>query len=276
MPPSTSTHRDLWIARGLTLGPVVLAFPAATVAVYVWGADRDATADVLSLVYAVGLFAAFTTSLWPLPSLRGWRRAERVDSAALLFMIVSYATHLSWELVWLVRHEAIAAARDAAWAYPWWAYIDGGDLRYAHASPTLLTMEALSVANGAIGAFGLWLWLRSGRRDRRGVLLCMATAVVHLYSASLYFGSEILAGLPNVDTTSLLDVGIKFGLANAPWLVFPWLVLAWGLRNLRAGEEKGQAPQRESSPAGAAGGGAPTPSSSSLRTPPSSNSRVRR
>jgi hypothetical protein len=235
--PAPRRPIDLYLARAATLGPVVLAFPVATAAVFVFGADRDATADALSVVYSVGLFAAFTTSLWPLPSLAGWSRAERLDSAALLFMIVSYATHLSWELVWLVGHDAIAASRDAAWAYPWWAYIDGGDLRYAEASPTLLTMEVLSVANGCVGALGLWLWLRSGRTDRRGVLLCMATAVVHLYSTSLYYGSEILAGLPDVDTTSVLDTWIKFGLANAAWLVFPWFVLAWGLRSLHTGRE---------------------------------------
>ncbi|MGH0037479.1 MAG: EXPERA domain-containing protein [Myxococcota bacterium] len=226
-------HVDLWVARGLTLGPVVLAFPVATAAVFGFGTDRDGTADVLSVVYAVGLFAAFTTSLWPLPSLAGWSRARRIDSAALLFMIVSYATHLSWELVWLVLHDVIATSRDAAWAYPWWAYIDGGDFRYAEASPTLLAMEVLSVTNGLVGAAGLWLWLRSGRRDRRGVLLCAATAVVHLYSASLYYGSEIFAGMPNVDTGSFLATWVKFGLANAPWVVFPWFVLSWAVRQLR-------------------------------------------
>lgn len=231
--PAPNRHADLHLARAATLGSVVLAFPLATAAVFVLGADRDRAADALCVVYSVGLFAAFTTSLWPLPSLSGWSRARRLDSAALLFMIVSYATHLSWELVWLALHDTIATSRDAPWAYPWWAYFDGGDLRYAEASPTLLTMEALSVANGCVGALGLWLWLRSSRTDRRGVLLCMATAVVHLYSTSLYFGSEILAGLPNVDTTSFLDTWVKFGLANAPWLVFPWCVLAWGVRNLR-------------------------------------------
>lgn len=231
-PAAPTRHADLLLARAATLGPVVLAFPVATAAVFVLGADRESTADALSVVYSVGLFAAFTTSLWPLPSLAAWSRAQRIDSAALLFMIVSYATHLSWELVWLALHDTIAASRDAAWAYPWWAYIDGGDLRYATATPTLVTMEALSVMNGCVGAIGLWLWLRSGRSDRRGVLLCMATAVVHLYSTSLYYGSEILAGLPNVDTTSFLDTWIKFGLANAAWLVFPWFVLAWGVRSL--------------------------------------------
>ena len=145
-------------------------------------------------------------------------------------MAVSYVTQLSWELIWLVFHDGIRHAHDAAWAYPWWAYIDGGDLRYANPTSTLLTMEVLSVTNGLIGATGLHLWWARG--DRRGVLLCMATAVVHLYSASLYYLSEIVDGLPNVDTSSFLDSWIKFGLANAPWVVFPWLVLYWGQRVL--------------------------------------------
>ena len=235
---------DLAVARGLTLGPVVLAFPVATAAVFAFGADRNATADTLAVCYSVGLFLAFTTSFWPLPGLRSWTRFERITSCAVLFMFVSYVTHLSWELVWLLFHETIASARDAAWAYPWWAYIDGGDMRYANATSTLVTMEILSVANGLVGATGLYLWLGSGRTDRRGVLLCMATAVVHLYSATLYFLSEILDGLPNVDTTSFLDTWLKFGLANAPWIVFPWLVLYWGQRTLLSGGEPASAREK--------------------------------
>jgi hypothetical protein len=57
-------------------------------------------------------------------------------------------------------------------------------------------------------------------------------AVVHLYSTSLYYGGEILAGLPNVDTTRFLDTWIKFGLANASWLVFPPFVVWWTTRGL--------------------------------------------
>jgi len=218
----------LWIARGVTLGAVALAFPVAAFAVFGLGADRNATADGLAVVYSLGIFAGITTSLWPLPGLRSWSGFQRVQSLCFVFLIVSVATHLSWELMWLLFHDAIHAARDSAWAYPWWAYIDGGDLRYAQAAPTLLAMETLSVTNGLVGATGLGLWWRSGGGDRRAVLLLMATAVVHLYSASLYFGSEILDGLPNVDTTSFLDTWIKFGLANAPWIVFPWCVLWWG------------------------------------------------
>jgi len=223
----------LYLARGLTLGPVALAFPVATAAVFVFDADRDRSADLLAVVYACGLFLGFTTSFWPLASLRDWSRFERIESLCLVFMGVSYFTHLSWELVWLLLHDTIAASRDAAWAYPWWAYIDGGDLRYAEAPANLVAMEILSVANGLMGAIGLVVWFRSRKTDPRGLLLCMATAVVHLYSTSLYYGGEILAGLPNVDTTSFLDTWIKFGLANLAWLIFPWFVLYWGWQRLR-------------------------------------------
>jgi hypothetical protein len=232
-------NRDLLVTRAVTLGPVALVFPTAAVLVFHFGADRNLTADVVAIVYSFGLFAGFTTSLWPLPSLRSWSRFERIQSAAFVFMVVSYFTHLSWELVWLLMHESIATAYDAAWAYPWWAYIDGGDARYADPGSTLLMMEVLSVLNGLVGSLGLFLWFRSKGRDRRGVMLCMATAAVHLYSTSLYFGTEILDGLPNVDTTSFLDTWIKFGLANSPWLIFPWFVLYWGQGVLR-GLEPGQ------------------------------------
>lgn len=226
-------NKDLLLARIVTLGPVALVFPIATACVFSMGAGRNVTADIVAIIYSFGLFAGFSTSLWPLPSLRSWSRFERIESAAILFMIVSYLTHLSWELGWLIMHETIALSRDAAWAYPWWAYIDGGDARYANPDTTLIMMEYLSVTNGIVGTVGLTLWFRSGRRDRVGVMLCMATAVVHLYSTSLYFGGEILSGLPNVDTSSFLDTWIKFGLANAPWLVFPWFVIYWGQRTLR-------------------------------------------
>lgn len=225
-------HRDLTLARIFTLAPVALAFPVGSVAVFSYGADRAVTADVIAWVYSIGLFAAFSTALWPLPSLRNWSTERRVQSAVFVFLIISYLTHLTWELAWLLAHDKIAASRDAAWAYSWWAYIDGGDSRYATAPVELFTAEALSVVNGLIGVAGLGMWVRSAGRDWRAVALFMATAVVHLYSTATYYLSEILAGLPSVDTTSFTGLWIKFGLANAPWLLMPWLVLWWGMRTL--------------------------------------------
>jgi len=230
--PHRPAPRDLVAVRALTLGAVALAFPVGTAAVFAGGADRGATADVIAWTYSLGLFTAFSTAFWPLPGLRGWRFEHRAFSAVFLFVVVSYLTHLSWELGWLVLHDRMADLRDTAWAYPWWAYIDGGDLRYATAPTELVSIEILSVANGLVGLGGVALWVRSGGRDERAVLLFMATAVVHLYSASYYFLSEALPGFPNVDTASFTDLWIKFGLANAPWLTLPWLVLWWGQRVL--------------------------------------------
>ena len=64
-----------------------------------------------------------------------------------------------------------------------------------------------------------------------------ATAVVHLYSASFYYLSELLDGLPNVDTTSFVATYVKFGLANAPWVVAPWFVFRWAWVKLAATED---------------------------------------
>ena len=230
--------RDLVIARVLTLAPVVLAFPVGIFAVFYNGVDRNTTADAIAWAYSLGLFSAFSTAFWPLPGLRDWTVERRVLSAVFLFLVVSYGTHLSWELGWLLLHERMAELRNVPWAYVWWAYIDGGDLRYATAPTELLTIEVLSVLNGSLGAAGIFWWVRSRGKDSRAVLIWMATAVVHLYSTSYYFLSEIIPGLPNVDTTSFTDTYIKFGLANAPWITMPWFVLWWGQRVLRRGDHR--------------------------------------
>lgn len=221
---SWTTLRQL---QGLLLAVVVLAFPLAALWVFGWGGDRAATADVLACVYAFGLYAVFLAPLLPLPSLRQVPFSRRLEQMVLVWFWVTYATHCSWELGWLLGHEAIAAGRDNPLFYSWWAYIDGGDYRYAEATTTLIVMEILSVANGVTGFVALYLWLRRPQQARLALLLFAATACVHLYSTSLYFLSEILAGFPSVNTGRFLDVGIKFVLANSPWLVMPCLVLYW-------------------------------------------------
>jgi hypothetical protein len=215
---------SLLAARLICFGAVALAFPVAAWLVFGLDFDRHATADGLACVYAFGLPLALSTSYWPLDCTRDWTASRRAESLALVFLGMSYVTHLSWELGWLVLHPLIAEAADAPWAYAWWAYIDGGDLRYARPDAVLLGMEALSVINGAVGATALVTFLRSGRTHRGAALALAATAVVHLYSAALYYLSELLAGMPSVDTTSFIATYVKFGLANAPWVIAPFFV----------------------------------------------------
>lgn len=224
----------LLFSRVGLFGTVAFSFPVAAVLVFCFGFDRQGTASVLSLIYGVGIPLALSTAFWPLAETRGWSRGRRVESLALVFLGMSYATHLSWELGWLLLHEQLAAGAPEAWAYPWWAYIDGGDARYAHPTGTLLALETLSVINGLVGVSAMVAFLRSGRQQPQAIAVMAATAVVHLYSASFYYLSELLDGLPNVDTTSFIATYIKFGLANASWVVAPWFVFRWAWVKLDA------------------------------------------
>ncbi|QUR68082.1 hypothetical protein [Mycobacterium spongiae] len=229
LPPSRGL-RVMWIAA---FGSLVLGFPLYTYLVFGSHLDRGLMANLLAvqatLAYFAGIFAAFM----PIPSLRRWSRFERLQGVVLPFVICSYTTHLTWELWWLILHRPIAGARDSAWAYPWWAYIDGGDLRYLNPDPHFLMIEVLSVVNACVGVTGLILLKRSRFTDFRGTLLVMSTAVTHTVLTWHYYGSEIIAGLPSVNTSSFFDLGVKFILLNAPWLIAPWLVFAWGYQMLK-------------------------------------------
>ncbi|HEY9035716.1 MAG TPA: hypothetical protein VIM96_03295 [Pseudomonadales bacterium] len=223
----------LWLIWALSFGSLILAFPAYSVAVFAFDLDRKAVADIFALqvmlAYWVGIFAAYL----PLACLRGWSRFQRLQAVCLPFLIASYATHLSWELIWVFAHDAISNARDSIWAYPWWAYIDGGDVRYHHPEASFLMIEILSIINGSIGVAGLWLLKRSEFSDYRGTLLCLSTAVTHTVLTWYYYGTEILTGFASVNTASVMDLWVKFIFLNGPWLVLPWFVMAWGVQLLK-------------------------------------------
>jgi hypothetical protein len=229
VPPSRAL-RAVWV---VAFGSLVVAFPLYTFLVFGAGVSRGTMADALAvqatLAYFLGIFAAYL----PLRSLRSWSRYERLQAVVLPFVICSYATHLTWELGWLILHKPIAGAHDSAWAYAWWAYIDGGDTRYLNPDPHFLMIEVLSVINGCVGVAGLVMLRRSHFTDHRATLMIMSTAVTHTVLTWYYYGSEIIGGFPSVDTSSVLDLVVKFLLLNSPWLIAPWLVLAWGYQTLR-------------------------------------------
>lgn len=115
------------------------------------------------------------------------------------------------------------------------ADIDGGDLRYSQPTESLLALEALSVVNGLVGVLSLTVWQQNhpGSRARcQATLALMATSVVHLYSATFYFATELISGLKNVDTSTMSGLWLKFIGSNSPWVVMPWLVLQWGCNQL--------------------------------------------
>jgi len=187
-------------------------------------------ADVFALHVAIAYWVGICAALLPLPGLKSWSSFQRIQSVCIVFMLASYLTHVSWELIWLVFHEAISNAKNEMWAYAWWAYMDGGDMRYYKPEINFMMIEALSVINGSIGLTGLYLLKRSEFRNLLGILLCMSTAVTHTVLTWYYYGTEILSGFESVNTESFNDLWVKFIFLNGPWLVFPWLVLYWGYR----------------------------------------------
>lgn len=211
---------------------VVSAFPLCALMVYGFGLPRLTMANVLACCYGFGLYAVFLSPWIPLPGRRQVSSGQRLEESVLIWFWVTYITHLSWELGWLLLHDVIANGRENPLTYIWWAYIDGGDYRYAGFDSTLVGMEILSVTNGLVGMTGLYLWYLKPQQRALATLFFMATAVAHLYSTSLYYLTEILEGFPNVNTDSFFDIGVKFIIANSPWLVMPCLVIRWGKNRL--------------------------------------------
>ncbi|MCH9733221.1 MAG: hypothetical protein K0U78_01485 [Actinomycetia bacterium] len=224
--------RDLKIAWAVAFGGLVAAFPVYTYLVFALGMDRGLVADILALQVAICYWLGPLAALLPLRGLRRWTLMRRIHMVVVPYLIASVLTHFIWEGLWVLLHESISASRSAAWAYPWWGYIDGGDFRYYNPTTDFLSLEVLSVINGVIGAVGLFLLFRSQFQRPLGTMMVMTVAVVETVLTWYYYLTEILSGFANVNPT-FMDLGVKFIFLNAPWLVFPWFVLYWGYHILR-------------------------------------------
>jgi len=196
------------------------------------GADRKAIAQLLNtqtvIVYYLGIFAA----MW-LPACRKWTSYERLQGVVFPFLIMSYVVQLTWELGFVLLHDQIAQAKNEAWAYTWWSYLDGGDYRYLHAEAPIVTMEILGITNAVVGILGMIYLFRTKFTDYRATLVIMAVEAIQIPLTWYYFLSEMLNGYENVNTESFVDFYITFWGVNSPWLILPWMVLYWGNQTLQ-------------------------------------------
>lgn len=221
--------RNAYTTTLFVLGATLLtAFPVASYAVFGMGADRTITASVLSFVYSMVMTGLFAAPWVPFPSLRGESIYRRLERMIYIWIIVFSLTALLWEIPWLLMWERIAAAKNELWAYTWWSYIDGGDTRYINPNWMVFYVEGWADINGILSGIALIAWFRSGKTNVLPIYYFMFVAAVHIVNTLLYLVSEAAVGFPNVDTTSFVNLYVKFGWANSFWLILPFFVLAWG------------------------------------------------
>ncbi len=224
----------IWIrvAQGVLIASIALCLAVAAVSVFVFGVDRATAGASVTIVFFSAIIFLLSTPWWPVATQRGRPHFESLQGMVMIWFGVAFLIHVTWEFGWVVFRDSIRVSPDSIWAYPWWAYIDGGDARYATGSAVVVAIETMTVANGVLGLSALWLRHRSGGRSPLATLMLMATAVIHLYGTAIYLGTEALDGYPNVRTTSFIDFVLKFWLLNGIWLVMPWTVLYWGKQTL--------------------------------------------
>lgn len=211
---------------------LTLSFPIASWAVFGAGADRQDTAAVLSCIFAFSMTGLVLAPHLPFAALRGESRYRRLERMVYIWIIVFVGVALTWEIPWAFLHERIAASRDQLWAYTWWAYIDGGDLRYINPNWLVFFIESWADTNGILSAFALYAWFKSGKTNPLPVYYFMFAAPLHIYPTVLYYVSEIANGFPNVDHTNPINLYVKFGLANCFWVIVPFFVFAWGMQTI--------------------------------------------
>ena len=216
----------------LLAAALMTSFPIASYAVFGASADRTTTAGVLSCVF-VGVMSGLMIAPWlPFPSLRGESRERRLERMVYIWITVFIGVALTWEIPWAFMWEKIAVSRDELWAYTWWAYIDGGDLRYLNPSWMVFFIETWADTNALLSVVAFYVWFKSEKTNPLPVYYFMFAAPLHIYPTVLYYVSEFATGMPNVDTTSFMNLYVKFILANSFWVIMPFFVLAWGKQAL--------------------------------------------
>ena len=139
---------------------------------------------------------------------------------------------LIYEIPWVFGYDEIAYAEEQLWAYQWWSYIHGGDIRYLYVELDILFAEVWACTNAFIAAFALYFWYKSGRTSVNAVYTLMFCAGMHIGPTVQYYSLEAYHGFPNVDVGNPNNFIAKFILSNSPWLLMPFAVFFWGTREL--------------------------------------------
>jgi len=215
-----------WILVALLVATV----PACWAAGNLYGMDKAAASTALWTMFVAVYFSILALPWLDLSGQERFTRAQRLDRMCVSWLYLTIGIHLAWELPWVLFFKPIIAGKGQLWAYAWWTYMDGGDMRYATRDVHILTLEAGASIIGIIGAYLLWSYHKTHRFTENQLLAVMGLMVADFYATYAYFATEILTGLHNVG--GIADLIVKFILANILWMTMPWVVFVWAGRQL--------------------------------------------
>jgi hypothetical protein len=211
---------------------LLVASPAAWLAENRYGADPVVASNFIWVIF-IFVYSSLLILPWlNLKGVRDWSKAQRLERMCIVWLCLIVGPHLLFELPWVAFYPAIMAGKGQLWAYAWWSYFDGGDVRYVTRDVALVSMETGASIIGIVAAILLILRRKAGRFSDTQLLILMALMVADFYPTYMYYATEIERGFPSVDgVTNLL---IKFLGSNVFWLVMPWVVFIWAGRQLMA------------------------------------------
>ena len=202
------------------------------IGVHYFGLDITEMAYISFWVFDFSVAGLFLTPWLRLPVLSNYSNHQRLQFMVEIWVWLYVLIALTYEIPWVFGYDEIAYAEDELWAFPWWSYIHGGDIRYLYTEKHVLFSEILACIVAAIAAVALRIWYKSDRSSTTAVYMLMLCAGLHMAPTLQYYSLEVAHHFPNVDIGNPHNFWAKFIFSNSPWLIMPFVVFTWGTKTL--------------------------------------------
>lgn len=228
--PLVNSEVSLLIAiLALTIGNVAFL---GGLGVHFFDLDITEMAYISFWTFDFCVYAMFLIPWLKFPALKDYTPYQRLQFMVEIWIWLYVLIAITYEIPWVFGYDEIAYAEDELWAFPWWSYIHGGDIRYLYVELDVLFAEAWACLNALIASIALYIWYKSGRTSTTAVYMLMFCAGMHIAPTVQYYCTEAFHHFPNVDTENPNNFVAKFILSNSPWLIMPFVVFTWGTKAL--------------------------------------------
>ena len=200
--------------------------------VHFFNADIKEMTYVSFWTFDACLLGMYLVPWLKLPSLANYSNFQRFTFMIEVWVWVYVLIALTYEVPWVFGYQQMAYAEDDLWAYPWWSYIQGGDIRYLYIEKHVLFSEVWACVNATIAAVGLYVWYKSKRTSIAAVYILMFADAGHIAPTVQYYVLETYHHFPNVDVGNPNNFWAKFIFSNCSWLIMPFVTLYWGTKAL--------------------------------------------